>query len=271
MLCPNCKEPCRYREDRHKWYCGRYRSYSKSKKRKQCSFTASDNRGSSLEKVHVQPWEVILFINHWIQKFWNHRVIVKCLKWSTKTSVDWRSFCAEVATSWVKNQPPIGGPGVVVEIDDTFFVHSKYHRGRDLRQVWLFGGIEREKKDNFFGVPLVDGDEVLDRSAATLVPIIKKLIRPGSVINSDGWAAYRRLAEEGYTHRVINHSETFVDLDDPSIHTQNIKRLWRDVKEWSKRPGLRTEYFEQYFARCLFLHKHTEQTLHHFLIAAAAL
>ena len=38
--CPNCNSPCKLREDRHQWYCGRYRALGK-KKRKQCHFTVS--------------------------------------------------------------------------------------------------------------------------------------------------------------------------------------------------------------------------------------
>ncbi|XP_066974324.1 uncharacterized protein [Macrobrachium rosenbergii] len=121
---------------------------------------------------------------------------------------------------------------------------SKYNRGRELKSIWLFGGIERVAKKKFI-VPL--HQEGQDRSAATLIPIISKYIRAGSTVMSYGWAAYKNLDKEGYIHRVINHSENFMDPNDRSVHTQNIEREWRNIKEWAKRPGIRTEYFEQYF------------------------
>lgn len=38
----------------------------------------------------------------------------------------------------------IGGPGRTVEIDESKFGKRKYHRGKRVDGVWVFGGIERE-------------------------------------------------------------------------------------------------------------------------------
>ena len=45
--------------------------------------------------------------------------------------------------NWFLNQVQIGGGGVEVKIDKTQFVRRKYKRGRLLKDIWLFGGIER--------------------------------------------------------------------------------------------------------------------------------
>ena len=103
------------------------------------------------------------------------------------------------------------------------------------------------------------------------MPIIKKYIKPGSVIISDCWSDYVSLSEEGYTHYSVNHSEHFVDPHHPAVHTQNIERLWRDVKEWVKRPGIRSCYLRQYLARYLFLRQVGEQEIHCFFKEAAKL
>lgn len=92
------------------------------------------------------------------------------------------------------------------------------------------------------------------RDAATLIPLIKKYILPGCIIISDEWAVFRKLTEHGYIHKPINHSEHFVDPDDPEIHTQNIERLWKDARSYILRPGIRKEYYHQYLAKYLFLH-----------------
>ena len=167
---------------------------------------------------------------------------------------------------WLRNHEPIGSKNIIIDIDETFFVKHKYRRL--LRQVWIFGGIEWVSKKKFI-IPL--HEEGQDRSVNTLIPLIKEYILPGSIIISDGWAAYSSLSEEGYTHKVVNHSETFVDTEDRVIHTQTIERLWRDLTEWVKRPGLKTNYFEQYFSRYLFLNTFPDDTLRHFYITAGQL
>jgi len=127
----------------------------------------------------------------------------------------------------------------------------------------VFGGIEK-----LFLVPLVDPLS-RKRDAETLIPLINKYILPGSVIVSDGWSAYRTISKHGYEHQVINHTEHFVDPENPEIHTQNIERLWRDVKEWSKRPGNRQEFYKQYLARYLFLHQYKPEVVHHHFFVEA--
>ena len=57
-----------------------------------------------------------------------------------------------------------------------------------MKQVWLFGGIERVSKQRF--VVALTGDVGKKRDKATLVPLIKKYIKFGSIIYSDCWGAY---------------------------------------------------------------------------------
>ena len=93
-----------------------------------------------------------------------------------------------------------------------------------------------------------------------------------SVVISDKWKAYNKLGQLGYVHKCINHSENFVDTEDNTVHTQNIERLWRDIKEWIKRPGNRSIYFRQYISRYLFGNRYPEdQLLHHFCVTASQL
>ena len=63
---------------------------------------------------------------------------------------------------------------------------------------------------------------VPDRSANTLLPIINRVCRPGTVIYSDEWAAYRQIQERlGFAHEAVNHSVCFVDPN-TGVHTQNV-------------------------------------------------
>ena len=48
-----------------------------------------------------------------------------------------------------------------------------------------------------------------DRDEKTLLPIIKKHIKPGSTILSDGWKAYINLNDHGYKHFSVIHKTAF--------------------------------------------------------------
>ena len=50
-----------------------------------------------------------------------------------------------------------------------------------------------------------------DRRQETLQGIIEHHIPAGSVVVTDGWQAYRGLAQQGYLHLVVNHQQHFVD------------------------------------------------------------
>ena len=52
---------------------------------------------------------------------------------------------------------------------------------------------------------------VHNRKESTLIPIIKKWIKPGSIIHSDYWKAYSKLSKVVYTHVTVNHSKEFVN------------------------------------------------------------
>ena len=73
---------------------------------------------------------------------------------------------------------------------------------------WVFGGIKRVTEKCF----LVEVDK---RDSATLIPIIKKYIRPGSTIFSDEWKAYDclpNIPSYNYVHRTVNHSRNLLTL-----------------------------------------------------------
>ncbi|EDO38010.1 predicted protein, partial [Nematostella vectensis] len=106
----------------------------------------------------------------------------------------------------------IGGPGKLVQIDETKVGHRKCHRGQ-----WVFGGIEEAGwKVVFVAVP--------DRTGNTLLPIIKE----SSVIVSYCWRSYSKLEEEGYNQQPVNHSEEFVN--EQGWHTNKIEGHWRLLK-----------------------------------------
>ena len=136
----------------------------------------------------------------------------------------------------------IGGPGVEVEIDESKFGRQKYNRGRMVEGHWVFGGTERITGNSF----LV---EVEKRDAKTLIPIIKKYIRPNSIIYSDEWRAYSGIQSIpgcNYTHRTVNHSQNFVDPMTGS-HTQSVESMWSSCKRMlRKTQTMHSQLFHTY-------------------------
>lgn len=107
---------------------------------------------------------------------------------------------------WLENETtPIGGEGMVVEIDEAKIGKRKYNRGREISGTWIFG-FERHTGKVFI-VP------VPNRTRETLLNVIKQWILPGTTIMSDMWRAYDCLNNEGFTHLRVNHSLNFVDPD----------------------------------------------------------
>lgn len=219
VYCPFCKIKCSYRADQNIYRCLNILYKSNRLKRRKCSFSVSKYNGTFLEKTRLAPWKILLFICAFLKKKFCHSDVAENLNIDLRTSVDYRSFCAEVCEKFIEHQEPIGGPDIIVEIDETVIVKRKYNRGRNLQEIWLFGGIERVSKKLFL-VPLIDQK----RDSNSLIPLVKKYILPGTIIVSDSWRAYSKLKEYNCTHWVINHSKNFVDPVNPEIRTQSIER-----------------------------------------------
>jgi len=96
--------------------------------------------------------------------------------------------------------------------------------------------------------------QVVDkRDEATLLPIVQNKVHPGTTIVTDGWAAYRNLSRYGYVHKVVIHSENFVNPNDPLAHTQNIENTWMLVKRLLHAKGTNIKSnMDEYLAEFLF-------------------
>ncbi|KAK3892374.1 hypothetical protein Pcinc_003744 [Petrolisthes cinctipes] len=153
---------------------------------------------------------------------------------------------------------------MIVEIDESKFGKRKYNVGRIVEGQWVFGGICRQTR-SFFMVP------VPSRDKDTLLAVIKERIEPGTTVISDCWHVYQCLEHEGFTHLTVHHSVNFVDPLSLA-HTNNIERLWREVKRKVPLFGRRKKHIVGYLARSMFLMAYEEdKRFHHFLQEVAAL
>ena len=85
------------------------------------------------------------------------------------------------------------------------------------------------------------------RDEATLLPLIKRWIEPGTIIISDCWKAYCNLEKHGYTYRTVNHSQEFVKEQGDSTnkmegHSQGEIRCFRNSEMLRKPDGSKFRY-----------------------------
>jgi len=121
-------------------------------------------------------------------------------------------------------------------------------RGHRVVGEWVLGGVERldPETDNEFekevqpeGIKVRKGCKhkagrmfavvVPDRSAETLLPILKRKILPGTNIVSDKWKAYAKIEDiddRFFQHETVNHSKHFVDPESGAC-TNVIEGAWR--------------------------------------------
>ena len=162
------------------------------------------------------------------------------------TMVNWCNYIRDVMTIDRKSLPKLGGLGKRVQIDESLFRgRRKYHRGR-----MLLGDFDTEsngdrmlRRCNYgdrvdgpwvFGMVEEDTDElrmfyVEKRDAATLIPLIMDNVEAGTLIVTDGWAAYNRIQYMGFYHEVVIHEENFVDPI-TGANTQRIECEWSHAK-----------------------------------------
>jgi transposase-like protein len=234
------------RSDGYKWECRR------KIKKKQHKNESSIREKSWFEKSNMTIPEVLKLTYWWCADL-SAKQISKQLKLGSSTIVDWCSFCREVCEEvTLRNNDPIGGQGVRVQIDESKVGKRKYHRGHFVEGQWVFGGIEEDSRKSFMFA-------VEDRSENTLIPLIKKWIKPGSIIISDCWKSYCNLPTHGYTHLTVNHSLEFVN--EQGYHTNKIEGHWRQMKVSLPTHGRRKYHYSSYLAEFQWRYTNADKDL----------
>ena len=213
--------------------------------------------GSWFDKANLR-YETILKITYcWWRNFSNDNTEHECGV-GDDSVINWFNFCREICEAVLENDDDggkIGGKGVKVEIDESKFGKRYQHKGRAVDGVWVFGGIEEQNRKNcFFEV-------VEKRDAATLIDVITRRIRPGSIIVSDCWKAYSSIPDlpgYDYQHLTVNHSVEFVNKDTGAC-TNHIEATWHALKMKKKgRGGMAKTLIDGYFAEFIFRRKYLE-------------
>lgn len=139
----------------------------------------------------------------------------------------------------------IGGPGMIVQVDEALIGRRKYNRGRAMEGTWVLGMIDSNGAVHFEICP--------HRDRVTLHSVIQRSVRPGSDIHTDGWRAYQGLENLGYDHHVVNHRNEFVAAD--GTHTQRIEAQWRALRRLFTPGGRRHDQMADYLVEYMWRRK----------------
>ncbi len=114
-----------------------------------------------------------------------------------------------------------------VEIDESYFGgHRRGKRGRGAAgKVAVFGVLERGGR--------VYAQMIADCQRDTLLPIIRRKVKPAGVVYSDTFASSDTLSVEGYEHVRINHAEELAAAGGRPIN--GIENFWSQAKRHLRR------------------------------------
>ena len=134
--------------------------------------------------------------------------------------IDWQNFIHDVCCQYLLDHlVQMGGPGRIVEVDESKFMHQKYHCGRYCEDHWVLGIVKCDT--NMCTMVAVE-----DCDAATLFPIVAQHVL-GTCIITDGWQAYNQLPQP---HDVVNYQLHFIDPNDPTLYANTVEGSWAYVK-----------------------------------------
>ncbi|KAI4293474.1 hypothetical protein PAPHI01_2748, partial [Pancytospora philotis] len=117
----------------------------------------------------------------------------------------------------------IGGPGVVVEVDESKFGKRKFHRGHRVDGTWVLGAVEKASRKRILMLP------VANRTRETLLGILARYVHFESRMRSDMWRGYIGAAKLFAAYETVNHSLHFRDPV-TGVHTNTIEGNWAAVR-----------------------------------------
>lgn len=112
-----------------------------------------------------------------------------------------------------------------IEVDESYFGPTRVRgkRGRGAGGKILVMGLLKRNGNVYSQI-------IKNASEKELLPIIRRTIRSGSDIYTDGWKGYNALAIYGYNHKKVLHSkDEFVNQSED--HINGIESYW----SWTKR------------------------------------
>jgi transposase-like protein len=248
------------RADKVTWRCRRVHSVSKSGKRAKIKDVKLSIRAMTWLEDSNLPLGIVLELMYLWSQGATQSEIQHETRLSHQTIVEWCAYLREVTLYHCYTvAEPIGGKDVEVEIDESKFGKRKYYKGHRVDGKWVFGGREKRDKTKVFMFA------VQNRKKTTLLPLIERWIKKGSIIHSDCWASYKKLGEMGYQHKAVNHSKEFVNKETGAC-TNKIESEWRHAKVKMPSYGVHRGHHDGYLAKFLWFRKFSREDRFHTLL-----
>jgi transposase-like protein len=140
---------------------------------------------------------------------------------------------------------------------------NRLGRRRGLKGAPGRGTLEKEKPP-ILGIIQRSGDVAIfmlpDVQRKTIEPILRSVIEPGSLVNTDEYIIYDRLPEWGYAHKTVCHAigEYARDEDGDGfceVHVNTIEGFWSLLRSWLRpHRGISQENLPQYLGFFEFIH-----------------
>ncbi|KAG0422236.1 hypothetical protein DMUE_6225 [Dictyocoela muelleri] len=142
---------------------------------------------------------------------------------------------------YLRSIEKLGGENKIVEVDESLLVKRKYNRGRIIKEIWIFGMIERGSKKIIF-IPITK------RNKYQLGFLSLLSIKKNTIIYSDCWRGYTNLNNLGFEHKTVNHSRNFVEPSS-GVHTNTIEANWSALKRTIPIQHKRSKFLKIYLLR----------------------
>lgn len=150
IRCPHCEQPTDL-------YTDNFEVYKQRRICHHCQHTYSILTGTIFTRSKLLICQVLHLIYCWCQQYSCQQTAFEC-QVHANTVTNYFSCLRDCCYNEIMDSPiqMIGGPGQVVEIDESALTTRKYNRGRaPAQQIWVFGGICRQTHERFcFVVPL---------------------------------------------------------------------------------------------------------------------
>lgn len=140
-----------------------------------------------------------------------------------------------------------------IELDESYFgptrIRGKRGRGAGGKTI-VFGILKRKGK--------VYTEIIHSARRIELLPIIRKVVKSGSDIYTDGWRSYDALGVYGYNHKKVKHEENEF-VKDRETHINGVESFW----SWTKRRlvkfnGVTKVQFKEYLLESEWRFNHRE-------------